>query len=117
MLARAKHPGQKNNLDALCRRYGINNAHRELHGALLDAKILADVYLAITGGQTALKLQSLSESVTSLNQPEQEQGQRSVKTDVGIVVRASIEEKAAHQQKLEQLHTISGGCCQWLAEV
>lgn len=51
LLARKKHPGQKNNLDALCNRYGINNAHRELHGALLDSEILADVYLALTGGR------------------------------------------------------------------
>ncbi|MCL4138893.1 UNVERIFIED_CONTAM: hypothetical protein GTU68_050718 [Idotea baltica] len=55
-LARDKHPGQKNNLDALCRRYDVNNANRELHGALLDSEILADVYLAMTGGQTILSL-------------------------------------------------------------
>ncbi|WLD59349.1 DNA polymerase III subunit epsilon [Salinispirillum sp. LH 10-3-1] len=55
-LARQKHPGQKNNLDALCKRYGIDNGHRDLHGALLDAEILADVYLFMTGGQTALEL-------------------------------------------------------------
>jgi DNA polymerase-3 subunit epsilon len=53
-LARHKHPGQKNNLDALCRRYFVDNSARDLHGALLDAEILADVYLAMTGGQTAL---------------------------------------------------------------
>lgn len=55
-MARKKHPGQKNSLDALCKRYGINNAHRELHGALLDAEILADVYLLLSGGQTILSL-------------------------------------------------------------
>ena len=55
-LARQKHPGQKNNLDALCKRYDIDNSHRSLHGALLDARILADVYLAMTGGQTSLGL-------------------------------------------------------------
>ncbi|WP_438463901.1 DNA polymerase III subunit epsilon [Marinomonas sp. PE14-40] len=55
-FARSKHPGQKNNLDALCRRYGIDNSHRELHGALLDSEILADVYLLMTGGQTSLGL-------------------------------------------------------------
>ncbi len=55
-LARRRHPGQKNNLDALCRRYDIDNSQRELHGALLDAEILAEVYLAMTGGQTALSL-------------------------------------------------------------
>ena len=57
-MARDKHPGQKNNLDALCRRYGIDNSHRELHGALLDAEILADVYLLLSGGQTDLDLAS-----------------------------------------------------------
>jgi DNA polymerase-3 subunit epsilon len=56
VMARQKHPGQKNNLDALCRRYYIDNSQRSLHGALLDARILADVYLAMTGGQTALGL-------------------------------------------------------------
>lgn len=55
-IARQKHPGQKNNLDALCKRYGVDNSSRELHGALLDAEILADVYLLLTGGQTALTL-------------------------------------------------------------
>ena len=55
-MARKKHPGQKNSLDALCKRYGINNSHRELHGALLDAEILADVYLLLSGGQTTLSL-------------------------------------------------------------
>src|ERR1700758_4165777 len=55
-LARSMHPGQRNNLDALCKRYSIDNSRRELHGALLDARILADVYLAMTGGQAALAL-------------------------------------------------------------
>ena len=54
LLARQKHPGQKNNLDALCKRYEIDNSHRSLHGALLDARILGDVYLAMTGGQVSL---------------------------------------------------------------
>jgi len=57
-LARQIHPGQRNSLDALCRRYGIDNSHRELHGALLDSEILADVYLFMTGGQTDLTLES-----------------------------------------------------------
>ncbi|WP_100640584.1 DNA polymerase III subunit epsilon [Marinobacter salexigens] len=61
-IARAKHPGQKNNLDALCKRYGVDNSNRELHGALLDAEILAEVYLLLTGGQTALSLDAGSEN-------------------------------------------------------
>lgn len=56
VLARSMHPGQRNSLDALCRRYGIDNSHRELHGALLDSEILADVYLLMTGGQTSMSL-------------------------------------------------------------
>lgn len=56
VIAKQKHPGARNNLDALCKRYGINHAHRTLHGALLDAQILAQVYLAMTGGQTKLEL-------------------------------------------------------------
>ena len=56
VIARQLHPGQRNSLDALCKRYYINNLHRELHGALLDSEILADVYLAMTGGQKALLL-------------------------------------------------------------
>ncbi|HXH04115.1 MAG TPA: DNA polymerase III subunit epsilon, partial [Candidatus Competibacteraceae bacterium] len=64
VLARQLHPGQRNTLDALCKRYGVDNSQRTLHGALLDAEILADVYLAMTGGQVALGLEeaaSLSE--------------------------------------------------------
>ena len=57
-LARRMHPGQRNNLDALCKRYGVDNSGRDLHGALLDARILADVYLAMSGGQAALGLES-----------------------------------------------------------
>ena len=60
--ARKLHPGQRNSLDALCKRYEIDNSHRELHGALLDAQILADVYLAMTGGQVSLGLASSAQS-------------------------------------------------------
>jgi DNA polymerase-3 subunit epsilon len=71
-LARRKHPGQRNNLDALCKRYDIDNSHRSLHGALLDARILADVYLIMTGGQTSLGLdasqaRSISKDANEIN--------------------------------------------------
>lgn len=56
VMSRKMHPGARHSLDALCKRYGIDNSHRELHGALLDAEILADVYLLMTGGQTTLQL-------------------------------------------------------------
>ncbi|MCU7930583.1 MAG: DNA polymerase III subunit epsilon [Candidatus Thiodiazotropha sp. (ex Codakia rugifera)] len=64
VMAKKMHPGQRNSLDALCKRYDIDNSHRELHGALLDAEILADVYLLMTGGQAALVLDSASEDVS-----------------------------------------------------
>lgn len=70
VMARQKHPGQKNNLDALCKRYGIDNSHRTVHGALLDARILADVYLVMTGGQTTLGLDVESASQIALNEQQ-----------------------------------------------
>ena len=70
LLARQKHPGQKNNLDALCKRYDIDNSNRSLHGALLDARILADVYLAMTGGQTSLGLDAERGNESNAEQAE-----------------------------------------------
>ncbi len=66
VMARQKHPGQKNNLDALCKRYQIDNSHRSVHGALLDARILADVYLVMTGGQTLLGLEQAEAQVDEI---------------------------------------------------
>jgi DNA polymerase-3 subunit epsilon len=106
MLARKQFPGQRNSLDALCRRYGIDNSQRELHGALLDAEILADVYLALTGGQTSLQL----------GQGESEDGGgaepiRRVDASglVLPVVRASRAELARHEAFLDRLDASSGG--------
>ena len=70
LLARQKHPGQKNNLDALCKRYDIDNSQRSLHGALLDARILADVYLAMTGGQTSLGLDAEQDVEVQIEQTQ-----------------------------------------------
>ena len=110
-LARSKHPGQKNNLDALCRRYEVDNSHRELHGALLDAEILADVYLAMTGGQTAL---SLDASAASEGQSGDQQGLaiRRLSLDPGTlsVVRPDAAELAAHQAKLDRIREAAGEC-------
>lgn len=73
LVARKKHPGQRNNLDALCKRYDIDNTHRQLHGALLDAQILAQLYLAMTGGQTDLfgdtHLSSAESQIVQTSQP------------------------------------------------
>lgn len=108
-MARELHPGKKNNLDALCERYGVNNSHRTLHGALLDAEILADVYLAITRGQESL-IMNLS--------PSQETG--ATLTSSGArkpipVLRANDAELAAHEQVLASIQKESKGKCLWLA--
>ncbi|MDR9424771.1 MAG: DNA polymerase III subunit epsilon [Marinobacter sp.] len=93
-IARAKHPGQKNSLDALCKRYGVDNSNRELHGALLDAEILADVYLLMTGGQTALSLDA------DAGEGGSGAGIRRVSSDRPplTVVRASDDERSAHDE-------------------
>jgi len=110
VMARQMHPGQKNNLDALCKRYDISNEHRELHGALLDAEILADVYLAMTGGQTSLSLGGANSSAG-----QQSEGIRRLSQDRRplTVIRASDNELEAHQQQLEVIDKKSGGDCLW----
>lgn len=104
VLARKIHPGQKNNLDALCRRYGIDNSHRELHGALLDSEILSDVYLFMTGGQTSLILGQGdgSDSATEV---------RPIKAGMFnlVVTKASEEELAEHEKMLDRIDGKSGG--------
>ena len=104
-MARKQFPGQRNSLDALCKRLGVNNGHRTLHGALLDSEILADVYLVMTGGQTALSL-------------DQEVSGKGVKVDLAASldvsqlrrVSASGEEIEAHEQWLEKLRKSDDGC-------
>jgi DNA polymerase-3 subunit epsilon len=109
-LAREMHPGQRNTLDALCKRYGIDNSHRELHGALLDARILADVYLAMTGGQSALALDEAPRrnAVRSASSATREGPPL-------VVVAANAEERAAHEQLQELLQKESQGRCLWRA--
>lgn len=111
-LARRKHPGQKNNLDALCKRYDIDNSQRDLHGALLDAEILADVYLAMTGGQTRLALSS--ESSASADEASAERIRRIEGRGAGRVILATESELEKHQQKLEAIQKASSGQCLWL---
>lgn len=116
VLARNKHPGQKNNLDALCKRYGVDNSQRDLHGALLDAEILADVYLLMTGGQTTLALGNADIGGNiSLEGGEQSSIIRVASQRKPLpVVRASEEELAEHKRKLELIDSESGGQCLWL---
>jgi DNA polymerase-3 subunit epsilon len=111
-LARKKHPGQKNNLDALCRRYGIINSHRQLHGALLDSEILADVYLMMTGGQTDLMWAAQSSSPSGNEIPV---SSRKVALDGAelAVVMATQAELDAHQAKLNTVDKASDQNCLW----
>lgn len=113
VMARAKHPGQRNNLDALCQRYGVDNSQRELHGALLDAEILADVYLAMTGGQTMLQL-SESGDDSGEGQSAGEQIRRLPASRPPLpVIRASAEEVREHEAQLDAIAKDSGGRVQW----
>lgn len=115
-LARRKHPGQKNNLDALCRRYGIINTHRELHGALLDSEILADVYLMMTGGQTDLMWAAQATSATG---DAVAPASRTVSLE-GYelpVVMATDAEVAAHKTKLQTVAKASDDNCLWLSSM
>lgn len=115
-MARDKHPGQKNNLDALCKRYEVDNSNRELHGALLDAEILADVYLAMTGGQVSLTL-TAEEVVETVSDTRKDRELGQIKTRQPLtVLKATDEELAAHQAMLEKVNESSGGNCVWLAQ-
>jgi DNA polymerase-3 subunit epsilon len=108
--ARQKHPGQRNNLDALCKRYNIDNSQRELHGALLDAEILADVYLAMTGGQSALSLEGLTGG--ELGATEAIRRLAADRPRLKVIV-ADDTEAAAHARYLELLEKKSEGRCVW----
>jgi len=109
VLAREIHPGQRNSLDALCKRYSVDNSRRDVHGALLDAELLAEVYLALTGGQATLTLEgdgavrSKTSSVTTLRQ----------RSGPLTVIRADAEELQAHKKCLEAIDETSHGACVW----
>lgn len=111
-MARDLHPGQKNNLDALCRRYDIDNSKRTLHGALLDSEILADVYLAMTGGQVKLNLNQNKDEGSE----QHTGGIRRLSADRAplVVLKATEQEHAAHEQRLDLV--AKGGECLWRAE-
>jgi DNA polymerase-3 subunit epsilon len=112
-LARELHPGQRNSLDALCKRYDIDNNHRTLHGALLDAELLADVFLAMTGGQGALHLDiSVADDGASV-----EERRSASRSRPPLKVVAPLEgELAAHRARLAAIAKRSGGKCLWLEQ-
>ena len=108
-LARELHPGQRNSLDALCKRYEVDASNRDLHGALIDADLLARVYLAMTGGQTAL---FLDDSESDGKEREAGIAVRSSRPDLDlVVVRATAAEVAAHEAMLAKLR--AAGECVW----
>ncbi len=113
LMARKMHPGQKNNLDALCRRYDIDNSHREFHGALLDAQILADVYLAMTGGQTALVLHGNDDSGQSGGEVGASVRRLAADRPRLKVIHANAEDLDAHEQRLKGVDKQSGGNTVW----
>jgi len=107
-FAKELHPGKKNSLDALCERYQVDNSHRTLHGALLDAMLLAEVYLAMTRGQDSLAI--------DLDSPRAAEGAQDADggtRPVLLIARASPQELAAHHQLLEHIHKESKGRCLW----
>ncbi len=108
VMARQMHPGQRNSLDALCKRYDINNEHRELHGALLDSEILADVYLAMTGGQTALLLGGDAEGADVNSTTGFAFNRLPVEHKKLPVIKADKDELGAHQKYLDVIEKASG---------
>jgi len=96
-LARRLHPGQRNTLDALAKRYSVDNSKRELHGALLDAQILADIYLAMTGGQVSLSLESREPTLVAAGTAAQRLDRRGLELTVQL---ATAEEQQAHEAML-----------------
>jgi len=108
-FARKLHPGQRNSLDALCKRYNVDASRRNVHGALIDAELLAKVYLAMTGGQAAL---SLDQEVVKTETTMTNLGRQAPGSELNlVVVRASDEENAAHEALLEKMR--ASGECIW----
>lgn len=112
LMARERHPGQRNTLDALCKRYDVDNSGRDLHGALLDAEILADVYLAMTGGQTHLSLAEDSSHAHHMSQAARF-SQLAVDRPPTRIIRANSEELLAHQERLDALEKATGYPSLW----
>ena len=112
VLARQMHPGQKNSLDALCKRYYIDNSQRDLHGALLDSEILAEVYLAMTGGQTDLTLTQKQDYLTA---NRDEDGIRRLPDNRAPfkVLAASEQELLAHEEYLKKMKETCGDKLVW----
>jgi DNA polymerase III subunit epsilon len=114
IMARRLHPGQRNSLDALCKRYGVDHRRRDLHGALLDAEILADVYLAMTGGQVAFCLGDEAVADVEQSSVARSRGRLDPNRPRLRVVPADAAALAAHAERLAAIHAASGEGCLWL---
>lgn len=110
VMARRMHPGARNSLDALCKRYEVDGSGRTLHGALLDAELLADVYLAMTGGQVALTLDAGGEGDAAAGPVKARRSGKPLP-----VIEPTPEEQAAHEALLQTLDEAAGGACRWRA--
>ena len=99
-LAREIYPGQRNSLDALCKRLGVDNKHRQLHGALLDAELLTEVYLGLTSGQTGFGFDP-AETIAQTQQPEEMI--RTVVDGIGVILKATPEESARHAERMAKI--------------
>ena len=106
-MAKELHPGQRNNLDALCKRYQIDNSGRTLHGALLDAELLAEIYLAMTRGQESLIMEA-EEAKPGEAEDTEDRSRPPI-----FVLEAAEDELAAHQEVLEEIDKASRGACLW----
>ena len=106
-LAKELHPGQKNNLDALCKRYAVDNSNRTLHGALLDAELLAEVYLAMTRGQESLMIEMTAETQSAA------MAAALTPSKPLRILRASVDELALHDSLLAEIEATSKGACVW----
>jgi len=115
-MARKRHPGQQNNLNALCKRYDVDNSRRDLHGALLDAEILAALYLAMTSGQVTLHLGSQSLTPNASNAPAAARHLLNQDRPPLPVIRADAASHAAHDARLAAIAAASGDNCLWLKE-
>ncbi len=108
-MARELHPGKKNSLDALCDRYEVDNSARTVHGALMDAELLADVYVAMTRGQDSLAI-----GIETASSPGKNTGSADASRPASLrVLRATVEERAAHEKMLASLNKASGGKVLW----
>lgn len=110
LMARGMHPGQRNSLDALCKRYGVDNSTRTLHGALLDCELLAQVYLSMTRGQESLVMDASATAGRSVQAKTDKPRQRP------LPVKISQEDMTAHLELLKQIERESGGACLWMRE-